>query len=94
MIEGLARADKKPDIVPAFYRGLPYVNDKHYRCLLKKETYMLAATLNAVLSDDVRQPLTLDSADLFVKGKEVRIRHAGEEYRLRLTSNNKLILTK
>ncbi len=55
---------------------------------------MLAATLNAVLSDDVRQPLTLDSADLFVKGKEVRIRHAGEEYRLRLTSNNKLILTK
>lgn len=40
------------------------------------------------------QPLTLESGQLFAMGKEVRIRHAGEEYRLRLTSNNKLILTK
>lgn len=40
------------------------------------------------------QPVTLDSSVLFAQGKEVRIRHAGEEYRLRLTSNNKLILTK
>ena len=40
------------------------------------------------------QPVTLDSSVLFARGKEVRIRHAGEEYRLRLTSNNKLILTK
>ncbi len=37
---------------------------------------------------------TLESARLFAVGREVRIRHAGEEYRLRLTSNNKLILTK
>lgn len=37
---------------------------------------------------------TLDSRSLFVTGKEIRIRHGGEEYRLRLTSNNKLILTK
>ncbi|MFN3586621.1 MAG: hemin uptake protein HemP [Moraxellaceae bacterium] len=37
---------------------------------------------------------TLESAALFAQGREVRIRHAGEEYRLRLTSNNKLILTK
>ncbi len=36
----------------------------------------------------------IDSARLFATGREVRIRHAGEEYRLRLTSNNKLILTK
>lgn len=40
------------------------------------------------------QPVTLESGDLFARGKEIRIRHAGEEYRLRLTSNNKLILTK
>lgn len=40
------------------------------------------------------QPVTMDSTVLFARGKEVRIRHAGEEYRLRLTSNNKLILTK
>ncbi|MDP2226709.1 MAG: hemin uptake protein HemP [Moraxellaceae bacterium] len=37
---------------------------------------------------------TLDSTALFAAGREVRIRHSGEEYRLRLTSNNKLILTK
>lgn len=37
---------------------------------------------------------TLESTNLFVEGREVRIRHEGEEYRLRLTSNNKLILTK
>lgn len=37
---------------------------------------------------------TLESARLFAVGREVRIRHCGEEYRLRLTSNNKLILTK
>lgn len=40
------------------------------------------------------QPITLESGQLFAKGKEIRIRHAGDEYRLRLTSNNKLILTK
>ncbi len=27
-------------------------------------------------------------------GREIRILHAGEEYRLRLTRNNRLILTK
>lgn len=37
---------------------------------------------------------TLESTVLFAAGREVRIRHSGEEYRLRLTSNNKLILTK
>lgn len=40
------------------------------------------------------QPITLESGQLFAKGREIRIRHAGDEYRLRLTSNNKLILTK
>ncbi len=50
-------------------------------------------TLNAV--NEVRTELpTLESARLFSVGREVRIRHCGEEYRLRLTSNNKLILTK
>lgn len=48
----------------------------------------------AIPSLQPAQPVTLDSTLLFARGKEVRIRHAGEEYRLRLTSNNKLILTK
>ncbi len=37
---------------------------------------------------------TVDSSRLFALGKEIRITHEGEEYRLRITSNNKLILTK
>ena len=36
----------------------------------------------------------LYSHNLFSLGKEIRIMHAGEEYRLRLTRNNRLILTK
>ena len=42
----------------------------------------------------VRRFPTIDSARLFALGKEVRIIHEGEEYRLRITSNNKLILIK
>ncbi|MGP4951522.1 hemin uptake protein HemP [Psychrobacter sp. T6-1] len=37
---------------------------------------------------------TLQSEHLFALTKEVRIEHEGEEYRLRLTRNNRLILTK
>ncbi len=36
----------------------------------------------------------LNSQHLFSMGPEIRILHAGEEYRLRLTRNNRLILTK
>ncbi len=36
----------------------------------------------------------LDSEKLFAGAREVLIEHAGQEYRLRLTSQNRLILTK
>lgn len=36
----------------------------------------------------------IDSRDLFVGTREVVIQHSGEFYRLRLTGQNKLILTK
>lgn len=39
-------------------------------------------------------PLIHDSSQLFGAGREVIIRHAGEFYRLRVTRQNKLILTK
>jgi hemin uptake protein HemP len=42
-----------------------------------------------VLSDNC-----IDSRDLFVTTREIAISHAGETYRLRLTAQNKLILTK
>lgn len=38
--------------------------------------------------------LELSSETLFAAQREVLIRHAGEEYRLRLTRLNRLILTK
>lgn len=38
--------------------------------------------------------LRLNSADLFGQSREVIIEHADGEYRLRLTSQGKLILTK
>jgi hemin uptake protein HemP len=36
----------------------------------------------------------IESSDLFVATKEILIRHGSETYRLRLTGQNKLILTK
>lgn len=36
----------------------------------------------------------ITSADLFGNQQEIIILHANEEYRLRITGNNKLILTK
>ena len=40
------------------------------------------------------QVRVLDAQELFGQSSEVRLRHCGEEYRLMLTRNNKLILTK
>ena len=39
-------------------------------------------------------PIQIDTRDLLGKTREATIIHAGERYRLRVTSNNKLILTK
>jgi len=36
----------------------------------------------------------VDSRDLFIATKEIIIAHRGDRYRLRLTAQNKLILTK
>jgi hemin uptake protein HemP len=47
---------------------------------------------NADLAESVRPRIR--SAELFGKAREVVIEHAGEEYRLRLTRQDKLILTK
>ncbi len=36
----------------------------------------------------------LDSQEIFANGREIIVRHGAEKYRLRLTAQNKLILTK
>lgn len=41
-----------------------------------------------------KTPRTIPAEDLFGGDAEVRIRYAGQEYRLRKTRNGKLILTK
>jgi len=38
--------------------------------------------------------IAIESAILLKGGREIVIRHAGEDYRLRVTNNGKLILTK
>jgi len=38
--------------------------------------------------------LIVESSALFAGEQEIIILHAGEQYRLRITSNNKLIMTK
>ena len=43
---------------------------------------------------DAIQTPVLDVRDLLGGGREVIILHAGERYRLRVTANDKLILTK
>ena len=45
-------------------------------------------------SPDVGQTPVFDVRDLLGGGREVIILHAGERYRLRVTANDKLILTK
>ena len=39
-------------------------------------------------------PVRIDAGQFFTAGREVILVHKETEYRLRLTSNNKLILTK
>ncbi len=41
-----------------------------------------------------RQVPVFDTKQLFGEVREIRLHHCGEEYRLILTKNNKLILTK
>lgn len=58
----------------------------------------IAGTANASIPGSRRDIAMLDhcidSRDLFVATREVTIAHGGDVYRLRLTAQNKLILTK
>jgi len=44
--------------------------------------------------DNIASRRRITSQQLFAKQNEIVIEHQGEEYRLRITSNGKLILTK
>ena len=46
------------------------------------------------VTDAIPGPATFDTASLFAGRNEVRLLHRGQEYRLRVTRQGKLILTK
>jgi len=74
------------------------VNNLPYITFCTELFYQKEFTMSMVISRylncrENRLP-TLQSQHLFALTKEVRIEHEGEEYRLRLTRNNRLILTK
>jgi len=46
------------------------------------------------LVDPSGAPVVIDTAALFGRRNEIRVRHNGQEYRLRITKAGKLILTK
>ncbi len=45
-------------------------------------------------SEDQQRPIRLQVAELLGGGREAILEHAGQDYRLRITANGKLILTK
>ncbi|MGZ8943756.1 MAG: hemin uptake protein HemP [Methylobacter sp.] len=65
---------------------------------MDKKTFITLEPLD--MTPSAKQDITpvlrqrLQSAELFGTANEVVIEHAGEEYRLRLTRQGKLILTK
>jgi hemin uptake protein HemP len=52
------------------------------------------AVMQASDSEGADPPLEIDTRELLGRRQEATIIHAGERYRLRVTANNKLILTK
>ncbi|AKG09871.1 hypothetical protein AAX05_06570 [Moraxella bovoculi] len=60
----------------------------------KRKTAMTTTIARYFSNRETTRLPTLHSQNLFALTKEVRIEHQGEEYRLRLTRNNRLILTK
>lgn len=68
-------------------------NNYHYQTNLNIETMIMYAPFSFLGVSQHALPV-LQSHNLFALGREIRIVHEGEEYRLRLTRNNRLILTK
>lgn len=56
--------------------------------------YHLLNRISPLANTPLANVPTLQSQHLFAMSNEIRIQHGGEEYRLRLTRNNRLILTK
>lgn len=55
---------------------------------------MTKTNIQATKNTQLEAIKVLTSEDLFMGAREVVIKHTGEDYRLRLTNQGKLILTK
>lgn len=55
---------------------------------------MRKETIDSGESDATAAPICMDSRSLFQGQREICIQHAGQIYRLRITRQSKLILTK
>jgi hemin uptake protein HemP len=53
-----------------------------------------SASKSAGLMPKQQTPAVIDTTEMFAGGTEVRVLHRGQEYRLRITRQGKLILTK
>lgn len=62
--------------------------------ILKMNKQQEKAEVNDTAKESVAAVRMVTSEVLFAGAKELVIRHRGEDYRLRLTSQEKLILTK
>lgn len=72
--------------------NLPYITFRTE--LFYQKEFTMSMVISRYLNCRENRLPTLQSQHLFALTKEVRIEHEGEEYRLRLTRNNRLILTK
>ncbi|WP_347264083.1 hemin uptake protein HemP [Nitrobacter sp.] len=68
---------------------MPEISRKKHQALKNDEATVLVGERSITMREGM-----LDSKELFSDGREVIIAHGAENYRLRLTSQNKLILTK
>ena len=73
----------------ALFIIVPYSTPSYHQ-----KEFIMSMVISRYLNCRENRLPTLQSQHLFALTKEVRIEHEGEEYRLRLTRNNRLILTK
>ncbi len=61
---------------------------------MSKRQNNIASNTSAFFSSNAEKPTVLNSEDIFGKNSFVYIEHDGQQYILRITRENKLILTK
>jgi hemin uptake protein HemP len=90
--KGILRCAELPGTFRAKRKPLAYANENDYHLPMSDQRQ--PSSPPPTRRDDAPGRKLLRSEDLFGTSNELVILHDGEEYRLRITRNNKLILTK